>query len=334
LATYLSKKSGFIVVSHDREFLDQTADHILSIVRSDILLEKGNFSSWHNNRMLEDAFELRTHENLIQKIAVLEKSALESRRFSSIKESQKKGAPDKGAVGAQAARLMKRAKNTEHRRNRMLDDTKKLLKNHEPVSNLEISQEASVDTVLSVNNLSFGFGETLVISDLTFTLHSGDRLWIHGANGSGKSTLMNLLMGRLNASEGVIRFMPCIRISESYQEPLWKQGNLNLLLQEAPLNQAKFRTLLSYFDMHNEYFERPLETFSQGELKKIDIARALAQENHLLLLDEPLNYMDIYFREQLEKALLKYHPTLIFVEHDGHFGETVGTHHIQLHRNR
>lgn len=330
LARYLSKKSGFIVVSHDREFLDQTVDHILSIVKSDILLEKGNFSSWHHNRMLEDAYELRTHENLTREIGVLEKSARESRRFSFVKEGQKKGAYDKGAVGAQAARLMKRAQNTERRKQRMVDEKKALLKNHEKVHPLEITQEKAAATVMQVNGLFFSFGHQPLLSDISFTVSPGDRFWIRGGNGTGKSTLLNLIRGNLRPDQGLIRFMPGIRIAESFQEALWQRGFLNQLLQETSVNGPVFRTILAHFNMQGEYFERPLETFSQGELKKIDIARALAQENHLLIMDEPLNYMDIDFRQQLEKALGHYKPTLIFVEHDTYFGEAVSTHILDV----
>ena len=76
--------------------------------------------------------------------------------------------------------------------------------------------------------------------------------------------------------------------------------------------------------------ERPIQTYSSGELKKINMARALAQDNDILLLDEPLNYMDTYFSEQLETAILKYKPTMIFVEHDSYFGKKISTKIINL----
>ena len=75
---------------------------------------------------------------------------------------------------------------------------------------------------------------------------------------------------------------------------------------------------------------RPLETYSSGEQKKIDIARALSEPNQILFLDEPLNYMDTYFREQLEAAILACMPTLIFVEHEERFGKNVATRVLEL----
>jgi len=332
LAAYLAQKSGFIAVSHDRAFLDATSDHILSIVRTDILVEKGNFSSWYANRTLEDAHELRTHENLTREIAVLESSARESRRYSFATEAKKRGAHDRGFIGAQAARLMQRAKNTERRRERMVDEKKRLLRNHEPVLNLKIAQAEAEGVVLAAEGLGFSYGGPALFRGVGFALAPGDRLWVRGRNGSGKSTLLRILRRELPCQEGHISTLPGMRLSVSYQSPLWQEGMLTDLLRDSAVDAGVFRTTLAYFEMGPAYFERPLETFSQGELKKIDIARALAQDNHLLMLDEPLNYMDIHFRQQLEAALQRYRPTLIFVEHDEHFGETVATAVLDLDR--
>lgn len=330
LAAYLAGKTGFIVVSHDREFLDNTVDHILSIVKTDILLEKGNFTSWDANRKREDAYELSVHENLSREVGVLEKSARDSRRYSYATEARKKGAPDSGFVGAQAARLMQRAKNTERRRQRMLDEKKALLKNHEKIPDLKITQAEAAGAVIVAEHLSFSYDNQPLLRDISLTLCPGDRLWVRGGNGAGKSTLLRLLNGSLLPSEGTVRRFPGMLLSESGQNPLWEQGMLTDWLREAPVDRDVFRTTLAYFELGQTCFEKPLTCFSQGELKKIDIARALAQENHLLILDEPLNYMDIHFRSQLEKSLLKYQPTLIFVEHDGAFGEAVATAVLEL----
>ena len=93
---------------------------------------------------------------------------------------------------------------------------------------------------------------------------------------------------------------------------------------------TRFLELCDHFEVPENFLERPLETYSSGELKKVNIARALAEENHILLFDEPLNYMDTYFSEQLEAAILKYKPTMVFVEHDSYFGKTIATKMIKL----
>lgn len=331
LANYLSKKKGFIIVSHDRLFLDQVIDHVLSINKGSINLEKGSFSSWNENRLVQEQFELRQKDKIEAEVKMMEKAAQTSRRFSQHKEAQKKGATDKGFVGARAARLMKRAKNIERRREAQLEAKKGLLKNYEAIPKLVIKQEqVHSEAIIKLQDVSFSFGDRQLFSSLSAVIESGDRVWIRGENGAGKSTLLNIIRGRIRTYSGILKIQSNLAIAESYQEALWQRGFLKDLLQEHGIDRSVFQTTLAYFDMHDSYFERPIETFSQGELKKIDIARALASENHLIILDEPLNYMDLFFREQLEKAIKHYQPTMIFVEHDAYFGEAVATKIITL----
>lgn len=84
------------------------------------------------------------------------------------------------------------------------------------------------------------------------------------------------------------------------------------------------------FELPKDFLSRPVETYSNGEIKKLEIARALSTPNHILFIDEPLNYMDIYFRRQLKKAIKTYNPTMVFVEHDEWFGESVANRIIEI----
>ncbi len=331
LAKYLASKKGFIIVSHDRSFLNQTIDHVLSINKKNIEIEKGTFASWNQNRLMKESYELRKKERIETEVRGLEQSAKQSRTFSHNKEKSKQGAGDKGFVGARAARLMKRAKNIERRKTEQLEEKKDLLKNFEHIPRLIIKQsDTSSNQILKIHDLSYGFGDRALFSKLNITIEKEDRVWIKGINGTGKSTLLNIIRGRIKDYTGMVKIRPGILFSESYQEALWTQGNLSDLLGTIKIETHIFRNILSYFNMHEEYFERPLETFSQGELKKIDVARAIAIENQVIILDEPLNYMDMFFREQLEEAILKYKPTIIFVEHDTSFGEKIATKVISL----
>lgn len=331
LSKYLKRKTGFIIVSHDRKFLDTVVDHILSINKGSIEIEKGTFSSWDQNRKMKEIFERRKKERIEKEVKNLEKSAKESRRFSNSKEKEKIGSSDKGFVGARAARLMKRAKNIERRQEKQLEEKKSLLKDLEEIPKLTIKQQCfKGKELLKVQSLTFSYGERSLIKELSFVLEAGDCLWIRGTNGTGKSTLLNIIRGRVKGYSGYIKKHSELIIAESYQDALWTEGYLIDKIMKEKIDRSIFQTTLSYFDMYEEYFERPLETFSQGELKKIDIARALSMENQLIILDEPLNYMDIFFREQLEKAILHYKPTMIFVEHDEHFGEVVATKLLEL----
>ncbi len=136
----------------------------------------------------------------------MEKAAKSSRRFSSERESSKIGAYDKGFEGARAARMMKRAKNIERRRNEQLEEKKKLLKNYEFIPKLVIKQDefARKELVL-IQNLNYSYGNNCVLKNVSFRIERGDRIWIKGINGSGKSTLLHIFEGRLKDYEGIIQ---------------------------------------------------------------------------------------------------------------------------------
>lgn len=346
MAEYLSKKKGFIVVSHDRDFLDKVTDHILSINKADIKVEKGNYSSWRKNMDLIEEYEFRTRDRLEREIKQLERRSKQSRDWAGTANTQKYAFTCHARTnGCQA--YMRRAKRSEEQILDNIDEKKQLLLNYEEAKELTISQrEGDIEgCLIKVKNLSFSYpGGRRIIKDFTLNLHKGDRIWIKGQNGAGKSTLLKLLAGELGMLGPDIMTMGCpeeckgieragnLQISVSGQEPLWTEGFITekyqLPEQRKQLEQLAYFCAL--FDLPEEFLERPLETYSSGELKKVDVARALSEENDVIFLDEPLNYMDVYFREQLEKAILAYGPTIVFVEHDARFGKNVSNKVIEL----
>lgn len=331
LIAYLQKKKGFIVVSHDRDFLDQVIDHVLSINKTSIELEKGNYSSWKSNKDWREAYEFRTRTRLEKEITALESQSVSKREWASIAEGTKnQHGKFERSSGSRAAQFMMHAKNAELEAEKNLEIKKELLKNYEVAAELTINQEKSEDAFLiKVKHLMFGYShDRSIIKDLCFEVYSGDRIWIKGANGSGKSTLLKLLSGSL-PSKDCIEYANGLMIAESYQEPLWKDG----FLPDHVVGREELSKIIEFcqlFDISDDTMKRPIGTFSGGEIRKLDIARAFSGQNQLILLDEPLNYMDVYFREQLEIAILRYEPTVIFVEHDERFGKNIATKVIEL----
>lgn len=332
LSDYMKKKSGFIVVSHDRKFIDSVSDHILSINKNNIYIEKGTYSSWMRNKDLRDEFELKTSEKLKREIRDLELASKRSRVWSNDKEKQKIGCRgDKGHIGRVAAKIMKRALATERRINDNLLEKKNLLKNVEITRDIVVKQdEFESDVYLSVSNIAFGYGDKDIVKNLSFRVSKGDRIWIKGANGTGKTTLLKVLLNEHSISSGKIDFDDEIIIAKSSQSPIWQSGFLTDRIEDEGIDKHLFQTVLSYFDIDEAFYTRPIEVFSEGEKKKVDLARSLVLKNHILIWDEPLNYIDITVRVQVEKAIYRYEPTIIFVEHDSYFGETVSTRVINL----
>lgn len=330
---YLQKKKGFIVVSHDRAFLDQVIDHVISINKKDITIEKGNYSTWKYNKDKKEEFEFRTKERLEEEIAQLERSAKTSRTWANIGNMQKYQFASHGRSNG-VETYMKQAKRSESRVQDHIDQKKQLLQNYEEVKNLVIHQKNDMEQkcLIKIKELSFRYaGNTrYIMKGFNFEVSTGDRIWVKGKNGAGKSTFLKLLSGRL--PNDAIEYAEDLQIAMVAQEPEWKTGYVKEGFDGIvgnPIYQ-RFLELCEHFELPENFLERPLETYSSGELKKVNIAYALAKEHHVILFDEPLNYMDTYFAEQLEQAILKYKPTILFVEHDSYFGKKIATKMIQL----
>ncbi|QSX05118.1 ABC-F family ATP-binding cassette domain-containing protein [Sedimentibacter sp. zth1] len=335
---YLNHKKGFILVSHDCEFVDDVVDHIISINKSDITIEKGNYSTWIENKSKSELFEFKTKERLEREIKSLEKNAVANRKWANVANKQKNlfrpyGCNSGRGNDAGVAKLMRQAKSSERTIQKNIEEKKNLLKNYEEVSDLSISQNALEDDVLvTIEKLSFGYSNKLILNKFSLQIRHGDIIWLRGKNGTGKSTLLKLITGEIYSD--CLRFQEDIKISQSYQEPLWKKGLINKLIDDNNHSTLHFKNrflnICKCLDIKLQKFEKPIEAYSSGEIRKIDIARSLATDNDLLLLDEPLNYMDTYFKEQLEKAILIYKPTLVFVEHDENFGHSIANRTVML----
>jgi lincosamide and streptogramin A transport system ATP-binding/permease protein len=175
-----------------------------------------------------------------------------------------------------------------------------------------------------------GYEGESVFPRVSFAIKPGDRIALVGANGSGKSTLLNVICGELMPLAGQLDIPSRLRISRSYQHPLWQTGELRARLAALGLSETRFRQLLGVFGIDGEVFERELQSFSPGQLKKVDLCRSIMADADLLVWDEPLNYVDLFSREQIEAAILASQPTLIFAEHDQRFVDRVATQLVQL----
>jgi lincosamide and streptogramin A transport system ATP-binding/permease protein len=331
LGDYLSSKSGFITASHDRHFLDLCTDHIMSINKSDVRINKGNYTQWKTNMDIEAEFEFRKNENLRREVTSLESAAKNRRKWAGEKEKEKIGAYDKGFIGRRAAKQMKRALQIEKRINEKLEQKKSLLKNAEDERPLKIhGTKASNDKLLSLSNVLFRIQGRTIIENFSLDVHKGDRIAIIGDNGSGKTSLLKIMMKELTPDSGIVYRPNHITVSYSRQNPLWERGLLRDLIRKENIDETKFRNIMGVMGAWGELFERPLETFSKGQIKKIELCRSFMNPADLFIWDEPLNNLDIYSREQLEAVILKFEPTMIFTEHDLTFVANTATSVVTL----
>ncbi|HBV87905.1 MAG TPA: Lsa family ABC-F type ribosomal protection protein [Desulfosporosinus sp.] len=332
VSDYLKTKSGFILVSHDRSFLDNCVDHILSINKTNIEIQKGNFSSWWENKKRLDNFELAENDKLRKDISRLSDSAKRTNTWSHEVEKTKKGTTnsgsklDKGYIGHKAAKMMKRSKSIETRRQSAIDEKSKLLKNIEDSDSLKISQIAYHKNRLSeLENVSIFYNEKIVCKDIAFTIDQGDRIALMGKNGSGKSSIIKLICDENIAYTGTFRKGRQLKISYVSQETSHLQGNLTDYASSKGIDETLLKTILRKLGFSRVQFEKDISTFSGGQKKKVLIANSLCEQAHLYIWDEPLNYIDVLSRIQIEELLLKYQPTILFVEHDRTFSENIAT---------
>jgi len=333
LGEYLSKKRGFLLVSHDRHFLDLCIDHIMSINKNDVKITKGNYSQWKYNTDLEEEFERKKNENIKREIKSLETAARKRRQWSDSKEKEITGSYDKGFVSHQSSKLMKRALNIERRKHKKSKEKKTLLKNIEKERNLKLDTQAkSTSKLLSISNANLRLGDKLILDNFSLTVNKGERVAIIGSNGCGKTSLLRIFMNELKLDEGLFYKPNYVTISYARQNPLWDNGYLRDFLQRDKIDETKFRNIMGVLGVTGNIFERPLETFSKGEVKKVELCKSFLESYDLLIWDEPLNYLDIMSREQIERVVLKYKPTLIFTEHDKLFIDNIATKVIGLNK--
>lgn len=333
LLNYLKNKSGFIIVSHNRYFLDALVDHVLYINKNSIGIEKGNYSSWEKNEELKIQFEKRKKEKIEKEVKELEKAARQKRTWSFKREKEKIGSGDKGFEGARAARIMKRAILIEGRIEENLNAKKELLKDYERERKLKFESSIKGENILLVSNITVLRGNKKVINDLSFNIRKGERVAIKGPNGSGKTTLLYAILGILELEEGIIKFENRSQIVYASQFPKWTNGFLREHLKSEKIDETRFRSILGCMGSDSKVFERDLSTFSVGELKKVDLAYCFYKDDCFQIWDEPLNGLDIESRKLIEKAILDFKPTILFVEHDKSFIENISTKIIDLNIN-
>lgn len=337
VSDYLRSKSGFILVSHDRAFLDNCVDHILSINKTNIEIQKGTFSDWWENKQRQDQFELAENEKLKKDIKRLSDAAKRTSNWSHEVEKTKNGTRnsgskvDKGYIGHKAAKMMKRSKSIEQRQHSAIDEKAKLLKNIENQESLKISQLAFHKNQLAeLEHVSIYYGDRMVCSDISFTIAQGERIALSGKNGSGKSSLIKLICGENMSYTGTFRKGSQLKVSYVSQDTSHLQGNLTDYARQNGIDESLFKSILRKLDFSRDQFEKNMAAFSGGQKKKVLIAKSLCEKVHLHIWDEPLNFIDVISRMQIEELLLEHSPTILFVEHDREFCNHIATKIVEL----
>lgn len=335
VCNYLKGKKGFILVSHDRYFLDHCVDHILAINKTNLEVMQGDFSIWWEQKKNQDEYEYGEKERLKKDIKKLTEAAKRTEGWSDQVEKSKIGqhSPDRGHIGHKAAKMMKRAKSVETRAKNAVEEKSKLLKNVEKADDLKLYPlHYHKNTMVRLEGVSLYYEDRQVCrqicQEINLEVANGQRIVLEGGNGSGKSTLLKKLLGEEIAAKGRIEIGSGLMISQVPQDASFLKGSLSAYAKEHDLEESLLKAILRQLDFSRVQFDKDMESYSGGQKKKVLIAGSLCERAHLYLWDEPLNFVDIFSRMQIEKLIMKYSPSMIFVEHDKVFSDKIATDRI------
>ena len=337
VSRYLRRKEGFLLVSHDRAFLDGCVDHILALNKRDVVVQRGNFSDWWREKSRRDRAEREKNQQLRGEIARLEEAARRTAAWSDRLEATKRGVrssglrPDRGYIGHRSAKLMKRAQAAAGRRQAAVEEKRDLLKN------IEVAQPLSIHPLihpkrrlLEAEGVCADYGGGPVCAPVSFAVERGERVALTGRNGAGKSSLLRLIAGEAVPHTGRLTLASGLVVSVVPQDTGGLRGSLSGLVRGMEVDETLFYTVLRKLDFPRHLFEADLSTYSAGQRKKVLLARSVCQRAHLYVWDEPLNYVDVFSRMQLEEVIRACSPAMVLVEHDRDFLRAVGARTVAL----
>lgn len=347
---YLASKNGFILVSHDRDLLDACIDHVLALNRGSIEVQNGNFSSWWENKQYKDAFAKSENEKHRKEIKKLKQAAKRTADWADKSERSKIGfdpikendrsISTRSFIGAKTKKMQSRVSNIEKRIEREIEEKEGLLNDIERSLDLKLTPLTYHKKVLvNIRDYSFRYADAdkPILNNITFTINRGDRIALQGENGCGKSTLIKRLLHSLGTEKlnpftenGIFEVPSGLVVSYVSQDTSMVRGDVIGFCEERALDRTLFCTILRYLGLERQQFTKNIADYSEGQKKKVLLAASLSVPAHLYIWDEPLNYIDIFSRIQLEKVLMEYQPTMLFVEHDVRFQEQIATTIIRL----
>ncbi len=333
-----SYRGAALIVSHDRTFLDATVTRILEIDERSHHLKsfEGNFSDFVAQKESEREKQWSQYRDQQAEIRRMKQDILREKESAAYNERQASsiriGGPEmklkgmKDHVQGIAKKVAKKSKARETKLERYMESEERVEKPKQSWE-MKIEFQDAGETgrdVLVLEHLSVGYGELVLLEDVALRLRFGHRVALIGPNGSGKTTLLKIIRGELEPLSGKARLGARVKIGYMSQEhgELEGAGNPLVLIQAVTgWNETEARAFLSRYLFKGDEVFTPAEQLSHGERARLILARLVAEGCNFLMLDEPINHLDIPARVQFEQALREFKGTVLAVVHDRYFIE-------------
>jgi ATP-binding cassette subfamily F protein 3 len=303
---------GYILISHDRYFLDVTIDRTMEIWNKRLTIYQGNYTKYLSQKEDRRAQLMAAWRNQREQIEHLE-SFINRFRYQATKAKQ----------------VQSRIKE--------LEKIERIeIPNEEAVIHFKFPQPPpSGRMVVEAEALSKSYGEKRVLTNVRFSIERGDRVALVGVNGAGKSTLIKLMTGVESPTSGSVRLGHNV-VSEYFAQDQYKvlDGDVRMLddISRAALKvpESELRSLLGCFLFSGDDVFKPLGVLSGGERNRYALARILVSPSNFLLLDEPTNHLDMRAKDVLLEAIAAFSGTVIFVSHDRYFIDRLATRVLEV----
>ena len=313
-----SYKGAFIVISHDRYFLDRVTNKTFELEAGRFRSFGGNYSAYAAQREIDKKTEERNYENTVREIERLEGIVEQQRRWN--RERNIRTAESKLKVIDKLEKELVKPKNDDEE---MRFEFKAV--------------PGGGNDVIITEGLGMKFGEKRLFSDADMLITKGERVFLLGPNGCGKTTLLKILLGMYEPTEGSCRFGANIHVGyyDQIQENLSMDKTIfDEIYDEYPmLTQTEIRNALAVFLFRGEDVFKEISKLSGGERARVELVKLMLKKTNLLIMDEPTNHLDIESREALEAALSGYDGTILMVSHDRYFINKTADRVIQLTEN-
>ncbi|WP_164670869.1 ribosomal protection-like ABC-F family protein [Virgibacillus doumboii] len=328
---FINYSGAVLFVSHDRYFLDCTADAIYELNSDGCRRYEGGYASYRSQKEVEQ----RTQESIYRKQEQRKEELLKTiRNYQQWFQQAHKAAGQDDFARAKAKKNVSRFKAKEKELER-LENNKVQKPQADKKLNVQLDGSSfSAKRLLQIEDLSFSHSkDQMLFSNLNTSIYRGDRIGVIGENGTGKSTLLKLISGKLTPDKGKIKLNPQTRIGYFAQElENLDEGKtiLESMLELPNMTQSEARTILGCFLFSREAVFKKISSLSMGEKCRVAFLHLYFSNANLLVLDEPTNFFDIDTKEIIEGVLQEYPGALVIVSHDRYLIKKTANRIIEL----